>query len=73
MRGNNSAGFMFLPFLFGGLLGAGIALLLAPESGRKTRRRIRNLAEEVREKAEDCVEQVKSTATTALEKGKDLF
>ena len=29
----------------GALLGAGIALLFAPQSGRKTRRRIRHLAE----------------------------
>jgi gas vesicle protein len=36
----------------GTLLGAGIALLFAPQSGRKTRRDIRQLAEKVGTKAE---------------------
>lgn len=34
------------------LLGAGIALLFAPQSGRKTRRNIRHFAEKVGSKAE---------------------
>ena len=36
----------------GALLGAGIALLFAPQSGRKTRRDIRQFAERVGNKAE---------------------
>jgi gas vesicle protein len=36
----------------GALLGAGVALLLAPQSGRKTRRDIRQFAEKARNKAE---------------------
>jgi gas vesicle protein len=36
----------------GALLGAGIALLVAPQSGRKTRRDIRHFAETVGNKAE---------------------
>ncbi len=36
----------------GTLLGAGIALLFAPQSGRKTRRDIRHFAEKVGNKAE---------------------
>jgi gas vesicle protein len=36
----------------GALLGAGVALLLAPQSGRKTRRDIRQFAEKTRNKAE---------------------
>ena len=38
--------------LAGALLGAGIALLFAPQSGRKTRREIRHFAEKVGNKAE---------------------
>ena len=38
--------------LAGALLGAGIALLFAPQSGRKTRRDIRQFAEKVGVKAE---------------------
>jgi gas vesicle protein len=36
----------------GALLGAGVALLFAPQSGRKTRRDIRQFAEKARNKAE---------------------
>ena len=36
----------------GALLGAGVALLFAPQSGRKTRRDIRQFAEKVGNKAE---------------------
>jgi gas vesicle protein len=38
--------------LGGALLGAGVALLFAPQSGRKTRRDIRRFAEKVGNKAE---------------------
>ena len=39
-------------FVAGSLLGAGLALLFAPQSGRKTRRDIRHLAEKAKNKAE---------------------
>ena len=41
-----------MALLAGALLGAGIALLFAPQSGRKTRREIRHFAEKVGNKAE---------------------
>jgi len=61
---------IFLSFLLGGLMGAGVALLLAPKSGRETRQRIRELADDVKVKAEDYVEQAKGKVSTAVEKGK---
>lgn len=61
---------VFLSFLLGGLMGAGVALLLAPKSGRETRQRIRDLADEVKVKAEDYVEQAKGKVSTAVEQGK---
>jgi gas vesicle protein len=36
-------------FLFGAAIGAGVGLLVAPGSGRRTRRRIRGAAEDLRE------------------------
>ncbi len=53
-------------------MGAGVALLLAPKSGEETRRRIRELADDVREKAEGYVEQTKGKVMSTLEKGKSL-
>lgn len=63
---------IFLSFLLGGLVGAGVALLLAPKSGPETRQRIKELAEDVKEKAEGYVGQAKSRVTSAIEKGKGL-
>jgi len=39
--------------VLGAVLGAGIALLSAPESGRRTRRRLRRVAGDIRENATD--------------------
>ena len=39
-----STGSVFLSFLLGGLVGAGFALLLAPQSGRETRQKIKELS-----------------------------
>jgi gas vesicle protein len=39
-------------FIAGGLLGAGVALLLAPQSGRKTRRDLGHIAKKTRNKVE---------------------
>ena len=40
-------------FLLGAMVGAGIALLAAPEAGMRTRRRIRRVAGELRNSAHD--------------------
>jgi gas vesicle protein len=72
-EGGHNAGGIILSFFVGGLVGAGVALLLAPRAGKETRERIRELADDVREKAEEYAGQVKSKATTAVEKGKELF
>jgi gas vesicle protein len=61
---------IFLSFLLGGLMGAGVALLLAPKSGRETRQRIRELADEAKEKAEEYAEQTRTKVTSTIEKGK---
>jgi gas vesicle protein len=60
-------------FFVGGLIGAGVALLTAPKTGEETRRMIKDLAEEVKEKAKDYIDQAKGTAATYVEKGKDFL
>ena len=45
MSGNNEKRDVAAAFLIGGLFGAGIALLLAPQSGARTRRDIRRIGE----------------------------
>jgi len=68
-----SAGKVVCSFFVGGLIGAGVALLVAPKTGEETRRMIKELAEEVKEKAEAYVDQAKGTAKIYVEKGKDFI
>lgn len=67
-----SAGSVLLSFLLGGMVGAGLALLLAPQSGAETRKRIREFTDDVREKAAEYVSQAKEKVISTVEKGKHL-
>lgn len=75
MREDNGygAGSVLLSFLLGGLVGAGFALLLAPQSGRETRQKIRELSEDAKEKAVGYVENIKEKMTSNIEKGKEFY
>jgi gas vesicle protein len=72
-EGGYGAGSIILSFLLGGIVGAGFALLFAPQSGRETRQKIKNITEDVKEKAKDYVEDVKEKLTGTIEKGKEFF
>ena len=61
-----------LAFFIGGLVGAGVALLLAPQSGKEIRQKIKELADDAKEKASKYAEEVKSKVTSTVEKGKGL-
>ena len=66
--------------LVGGLIGAGVALLMAPRSGDETRAEIRNKAMEYRDRTKDVVNETVSQARSkadelkegVLEKAEDL-
>ena len=60
--GVNKAGSIIIPFLAGGLVGAGVALLLAPKSGRELRKDIKDIAANTGDKI-----------TATVEKGKELY
>jgi gas vesicle protein len=73
-------GSLVASFLLGGIVGAGIAILLAPQSGRETRKKIKEYAESVKEKAAESVEKVKSVLeekksilSAAVEAGKEAY
>lgn len=55
-------GAFFTGFLFGGLVGAAAALLLAPQSGEETRAQIRQRSIELRDQAEDLAEDTRRRA-----------
>ena len=54
-------------FALGGLIGAGVALLMAPQSGEETRNMIRNRSEELRERAMDTAEETRHRAESAMD------
>ncbi len=58
-------------FLWGALLGAGAALLLAPRSGEETRRELRRSAQRLRETAEGAVRQVQESVASTVDDLRD--
>ena len=69
-----------LGFLVGAVVGAGLAILMAPASGRETRRRIADTGERIGNAARNKFEHVRDTANdfrhnakSALEAGLDAF
>jgi len=62
----------FLAFFIGGLVGAGVALLLAPKPGQEVRGKVKGLVEEVKEKAEACFDEIKEKVVSTVEKGKEV-
>jgi len=72
-EGRYSAGSLILGFFIGGLVGAGVALLLAPQPGREARKKIKELAENAKEKAAEYAEQMKGKVTSTVGKGKGIL
>jgi gas vesicle protein len=60
----------FGPFVWGALLGAGAALLLAPRTGADTQRELRERARALREAAEGRVNDARDTVTGAVDRAR---
>jgi gas vesicle protein len=60
-------------FLLGGIVGAGLALLLAPQSGEETRRKITEASDDLKHKADDLVKHARGSVESAIDKGRDVF
>jgi gas vesicle protein len=80
---NNKIAAAALFVLAGGVLGAGLALLFAPQSGSKTRKDIGRYSRKVRNRADEAVDDLTANVSTLvdtigektedlLEKGKDV-
>ena len=54
-------------FLWGGLIGAGVALLFAPRSGEETREELRQGANRLRGQAEDAVRNVQTAVSDTMD------
>lgn len=68
-----NSGSVLLAFLLGGLVGAGLSLLIAPQSGPETRKRIREFADDVKERASGYAEQARGKVTSTIEKAKETY
>jgi gas vesicle protein len=62
MADSGSGGEFFAGLVIGGMVGAGLALLLAPQSGEKTRTQIRNVSVELKERANETLAEAREKA-----------
>ncbi len=66
------AGGLFVAFLAGGLIGAGLGLLFAPVTGKEARKKIGDLAGDVRKKAEGIAGDVKGRVESFIDEEKSV-
>lgn len=63
-------GSSFMPFVWGALLGAAAALLLAPKSGAETQEELKERARRLRERAEKKAGELQDTLEDAFSQGR---
>lgn len=66
-------GTVVLAFLSGAFLGAAVAFLMAPQSGRETRDRLRRFASDTEEQARDLAGRASETFDKAVERGREFI
>lgn len=59
-----------LTFVTGVLLGTGLGLLLAPQSGRRTRRQLKNYLDDTTDRLNEFADETKDRMSDYVEKGK---
>lgn len=80
---SSTLGRSFMSFITGGLIGAGVALLYAPQSGERTREEIKEKAErtiikaqrieeEIKDSIAQLIEDIRSKVNIVIEEGRDL-
>lgn len=66
MSDSNDFGNFFAGFIMGGLVGAAVALLMAPQSGEETRTLIKDKSIELKDKAVEYSHEARSRAEAAM-------
>ena len=69
----SGSGGILMAFLAGGLVGAGLALLYAPVSGREARERIGGLAGDLRKKTEEWSGDVKQKVEQFIDEERSVI
>jgi gas vesicle protein len=79
-RGSSNMGSTVIAFALGAAVGAGLALLLAPDNGKKTRERLASTARRWTKDAGHAIEEARGTvsdlgadAKSALKAGREAF
>jgi gas vesicle protein len=72
-QGAQGAGSSVLSFVLGAVVGASIALLLAPETGADTRNRLRDVAKRVGQRVRHSADDLATDAREAIEAGRQEF
>ena len=62
---------LLLAFLGGAIVGAGVALLYAPQSGRRTRQKLRDFSEDAEEYAREMLTKAEKGMEKAEERGEE--
>ncbi|MBE9529490.1 MAG: YtxH domain-containing protein [Proteobacteria bacterium] len=62
-----------LAFALGGIIGAGIALLYAPDSGHETRKKLRDGMDDAEDWARDKIQDAKSRLSGSSDTVKDIL
>jgi gas vesicle protein len=70
---DNTGSKMFFSFLSGAAIGAGLALLFAPQSGKETRRQIKDFSEKIGSEVKENFEKLSERAMDFIEGTKDTF
>jgi gas vesicle protein len=69
----NTGSKMFFSFLSGAAIGAALAMLFAPQSGKETRRQIKDFSEKLSSEVKENVEKISEKAMDFIEGTKDTF
>lgn len=64
---------VFLSFLAGAAVGAGLALLVAPKTGKELREKIADLTDDAVSKIKDYASEAQTKITATLEEGKEMI
>ena len=75
MTDNRGSSFatVLLAFVGGGMAGAAVALLLAPQSGRESRAQLRGYARKAEENVHELAEQAAQVFEQAVDKGREFL
>ena len=68
-----SSGVTLLSFLTGTVIGAGIALLYAPKTGRETRELLYDYSNDLKEKTKLMPRNVRDSADSMIDRGRDMI